>query len=74
MSFGFLVFGIVLYLMCQRFPFFGFVVMGVLPVVVLGVLLYVFWTGQMWFYVGLWCLMVFVVLPFGIWVQRRVLF
>ena len=73
MSFGFLAFVIVLYLMCLRFPFFGFLVMGVLPVAVLGGLLYVFWTGQLWFYVGLWCLMVFIVLPFGIWVQRRVL-
>ena len=73
MSFGFLVFAVVLYLMCLRFPVFGFLVMGVLPVAILGGLLYVFWAGQMWLYVWLWCLMVFVVLPFGIWVQHRVL-
>ena len=73
MSFGFLVFVIVLYLMCQWFPIFGFLVMGVLPVVILGGLLYVFWASQMWLYVWLWCLMFFVVLPFGIWVERRVL-
>ena len=74
MSFGFLLFVGVLYLLCQRLPIIGLLVMGALPVSVLGGLLYVFWTGQMWLYVGLWCLLVFAVFPFGVWVQRRVPF
>jgi hypothetical protein len=74
MSFGFLLFVGVLYLLCQRLPIIGLLVMGVLPVSVLGGLLYVFWTGQMWLYVGLWCLMLFIVFPFGVRVQRRVPF
>ena len=74
MSFGFWLFVCVLYLLCQRFPIFGLLIMGVLPVSLLGGLLYFFWTGQMWLYVGLWCLMVFVVFPLGVWVQRRVPF
>lgn len=71
MSFGFLLFVGVLYVLCQRFPIIGLIVIGVLPMSVLGGVLYVFWTGQMWMYVGLWCLMVFAVFPFGVWVQRR---
>ena len=65
---------VVLYLLCRRLPIIGLLVMGVLPVSVLGGLLYVFWTGQMWLYVGLWCLMVLLVLPFGVRVHRRVPF
>jgi hypothetical protein len=72
MSFGFLLIAGVLYLVCQRFQIIGLLVLGMLPVSVLGGLLHVFWTGQMWLYVGLWCLMVFVVFPCGVWVQRRV--
>ena len=74
MSFGFMLFVGVLYVLCQRLPINGLLVMGVLPVSVLGGLLYVFWTGLMWLYFGLWCLMVFAVSPFGVWVQRRVPF
>lgn len=74
MSFGFLLFVGVLYLLCQRVPFIRLLVMGVLPVTVLGGLLNVFWTGQMWLYVGLCCFMVFAVFPVGVWVQRRVPF
>lgn len=74
MSAGFLAFLVVLFLLCQRYPLCGVLVLGVLPVSGLAGLLYVFWTNQMWWFVGLWCVMVFLVLPLGLWVERRVPF
>lgn len=65
MSVGFGVLVVDLGQLCQRFPLVGLLVLEVLPVAILGGLLYVLWTGQMWLCLGLGCLMALVVLRLG---------
>ena len=74
MGFGLLLVVGVLYIVCQPLPINWLLVMGVLPVSLLGGLLYAFWFGPMWLYAGLRLFMAFAVFPFGFWVQRRVPF